>query len=120
MANVRGMEATEQADTVAVSARFVHDDQGEVIGDVLGAVDEVMNLCHGTREQNHHAIESRRRVLEIEMREHAVPVDAAGHAHPAMEEEAVDTAGGSESGGEEDLFGLDVPAFVVGPPNELG
>ena len=44
VANVRGMEATEQADTVTVSARFVHDDQGEVIGDVFGAVDRVMNL----------------------------------------------------------------------------
>ena len=79
VANVRGMEATEQADTVAVSARFVHDDQGEVIGDVFGVVDEVVNLCHGAREQNHHVIKSRRRVLELEAREHAGPVNAAGH-----------------------------------------
>ena len=38
----------------------------------------------------------------MEAREHAGPVNAAGHAHPAVEEEAVDTAGGGESGGEKD------------------
>ena len=69
---------------------------------MFGAVDEVVNLCHGAREQNYHAIESRRRVLELEAREHAGPVNAAGHAHPAVEEEAVDTAGGGESGDEKD------------------
>ena len=102
VANVKSMEPTEQADTVAVSARFFHDDQGEAIGDVFGVVDEVMNLCHGAREQNYHAIEAHRRVLELEAREYANPVDADVHAHPAVEEEAMDTASGGESGGEKD------------------
>ena len=56
----------------------------------------------------------------MEAREHAGPVNAAGHAHPAVEEEAVDTAGGGESGGEVDLFGTDGPVVVVDPPDELG
>ena len=105
MANVRDIEITEQADIVAVLSRFLYGDQGEMICDVFRVVDEVVNLCHGAREQNHHAIESRRRVLELEAREHAGPVappgppvqfnlNAAGHAHPAVEEE--DTAGGGE------------------------
>ena len=88
---------TEQADTVAVSARFFHGNQGEAIGNVFGAVDEIVDLCHGAREQNHHAIEARKRALELEARERVDPIDADGHEHPAVDEEAVDTASGGES-----------------------
>ena len=44
--NMKSMEATEQADTVTLSARFFHDNQGEAIGNVFGAVDEIVDLCH--------------------------------------------------------------------------
>ena len=60
-------------------------------GDVFGTVDEVVNLCHGARNQHNHAIETCRRALELEARAHTGPVvppgppvqfnlNAAGHA----------------------------------------
>ena len=107
VANVRGMEATELADIVAVSARPVIDNQGDMTSDVFRAVVEIVDLCHGARSQNRHAVEARRRELESEARVQAV------------EEEVVDNAGGGESGGEEDLVGPAGPAVVVGPPDEL-
>ena len=110
----------EQEDIVAVSVRFLHDDQGEMIGNVYRVLDEVVDLCYGARGLNLQAIEARRRDLELDAREHVGPINAAGHAHPAVEEEAVDTAGGGKSGGEVDPFGLDRPVVVVGPPDELG
>ena len=81
---------------------FFHDDQGEAIGNVFGAVDEIVDLCHGARGRNHHAIETRRRAIEAGARECAGPVDANSHVHPSGEEEAVDAASGGESGGEKD------------------
>ena len=56
-----------------------------------------MDLCHGAREQNHHAIEARKRALELEARECVDLIDADGHEHPAVDEETVDTASGGES-----------------------
>ena len=41
VANIRGMEATEVADTVSVLARFITDDQGNVISDMFRAVVEI-------------------------------------------------------------------------------
>ena len=35
VADIRGMEATEVADTVSVSARFITDNQGNMISDRL-------------------------------------------------------------------------------------
>ena len=49
VANVRGMEATELADIVAVSARLVTDNQGNMTSDVFRAVNEIVDLCHGAR-----------------------------------------------------------------------
>ena len=66
-----------------------------------------MNQCHRARSQNRHAVEARRRGLELEVRAQAV------------EEEVVGTAGGGESGGEEDLVGRAGPAVVAGPPVQL-
>ena len=78
VANVRGMEATEVADIVTVSARFVTDDQGNMTSDVFRAVNEIVDLCHGARSQNQHAVETRRRGLELEARAHAGPVRVPG------------------------------------------
>ena len=103
----QGMEATEVADTVSASARFITDDQGNMISDMFRAVVEIVDLCHGARSQNRHAVEARRRGLEVKARAQAV------------EEEVVDTAGGGDSGGEEDLIGPAGPAVVVGPPVQL-
>ena len=133
VSNVKSMVATEQADMVAVLARFFHDDKGEAIGNVFGAVDEIVDLCHGAREQNHHVIEARRRVLELKARERVNPVDADGHKHPAVEEEAVDTprfpdesvarnaeeTWSERDENEEELLGPDCPV-LVGPPDGIG
>ena len=61
--NVRGMEATEVADIVAVSARLVTDDQGNMTSDVFRAVNEVVDLCHGTRSQSQHAVSWRQECM---------------------------------------------------------
>ena len=102
VSNMKSMEATEQEDVVAVSARFFHDGQGEAIGNAFGALDEITNLCHGARVRNHHAIEGRRRAIEAGARACAAPVDADSLAHPAGEQEAMDAAGGKGSSGKED------------------
>ena len=78
LANVRGMEATELADIVVVSVRLITDDQGNMTSDVFRAVNEVVDLCHGTRSQNQHAVKTRRRGLELETRAHTGPVVLAG------------------------------------------
>ena len=77
VANVRGMEATELADIVTVSARLFTDNQGNITSDVFWTVNEIVDLCHGARSQNQHAVETRRRGLELEAREHAEPVVVA-------------------------------------------
>ena len=79
VANIRGMEATEVTDTVLVSARFVTNDQGNMTSDMFRAVNEiVVDLCHVVRSQNQHAVETRRRGLELEARAQAGPVVLAG------------------------------------------
>ena len=68
VSDVESMEAVEQGDTVAVSVRFLHDDYGEVIGDVYRPMDEIVDLCFGARGLNLQAIEARRTDLRLEAR----------------------------------------------------
>ena len=101
-ADLRNMEATEQEDVVAVSARFFHDDQGEAFGNVFGALGEIADLCHGARANNHNATERRRRAIEAEAKACATSANADSLESPTGEQEAVDAAGGGRLGGEED------------------
>ena len=68
VSDMESMEAMEQGDTVAVSVRFLHDDYGEVIGDVYRPMDEIVDLCFGARGLNLQAIEARRTDLRLEAR----------------------------------------------------
>ena len=101
-ADLRNMEATEQEDVVAVSARFFHDDQGEALGNVFGALCEIADVCHGARTNNHNATERRRRAIEAKAEACTTSANADSRESPTGEQEAVDAAGGGRSGGEED------------------
>ena len=98
LANFRGMEATELADIVAVTARVVTDDRGNTNSLVSRAINEIVNLCHGARGQNQYACEARRRILGVEARVQDGPggvvgpplrvlFNAAGHVY--LDEEGV-------------------------------
>ena len=56
--NVKSIEATEQADTVTLLAQFFHNEQGEAVGHVMSVANEIVDLCHGAKDQNHHAVDS--------------------------------------------------------------
>ena len=91
-ADLKSMEATEQEDVVAVSARFFHDDQGEAFDNVFGALGEIADLCHGARAKKHHATEARRRAIEAEAKAGATSADADSLERPTGEQEAMDAA----------------------------
>ena len=94
--NVKSIEATEQADTVTLSGRFFYNEQGEAVSHVMSVVDEIVDLCHGAKDQNHHAVEARKRALEMEAIEVINSIDADDHEHSAVDEEAVNTASSGE------------------------
>ena len=62
--NVKSIEATEQADIVTLSTRFFHNEQGEAVGHVMSVADDIVDLCHGAKDQNHRAVEARKGALE--------------------------------------------------------
>ena len=94
--NVKSIEATEQADTVTLLARFFHNEQGEAVGHVMSVADEIVDLCHGAKDQNHRAVEARKGALEAEVREVINSIDAKDHEHSTVDEEAENTASGGE------------------------
>ena len=91
-ADLRNMEATQQEDVVTVSARFFHDDQGEPFGNVIGALSEIADLCHGARANDHNATEMRRRAIEAKAKSGTASAKSGNRERPTGKQEAVDAA----------------------------